>query len=210
MVKTKGPALSLEATGSVKQLISFVRTKGRNVVKASKVPKNPRSGAQRGVRAMMGFLGHAWNGQFGGPGTGWDPAANARGIAPYHAYVAENARRWQNFKAPSKNFPATEDGSFGAFLSTSVTGGVRQLVWEYQFSTVNQNGGLMFFRSTSAGAALTIDNCIHVMLLDDGLKKVFIDSPVNPGVWFINIRMFTRRGRITGPLGEFNRTVTDT
>lgn len=209
MVKTKGPALSLNATGSIKQLLSFGKTKGRSFLKKSSIPKNPRTGRQVGVRSMMGFLGNSWNNQVAGPGSGWDPIANEEGFAPYHAYVQANARRWNTFQAPGQDFPILEDDAFSSFIFFLYTGGVRSIQSQALMITTDNNWGWVRFLSTTSGFATAVDNCIGVTLLDVGGTTIVVDTPVAAGSYFMNTRLFSEHGLLSPEQGEVAVTVTN-
>jgi len=51
MAKAKGPLMSIEASGSIKKTLTFSTWKGRNVVKNTPHPHNPKTDAQMGIRA---------------------------------------------------------------------------------------------------------------------------------------------------------------
>lgn len=55
MAVVKGPLMSIDATGPVGKTIVMSHWKGRNVVRKLVKPKNPRSGLQKGMRAMFQF-----------------------------------------------------------------------------------------------------------------------------------------------------------
>lgn len=56
MAVVKAPLLSLDASGSVAEAITFSKWKGRNYVRQLVKPSNPNSGLQVGVRAGLRFV----------------------------------------------------------------------------------------------------------------------------------------------------------
>ena len=46
MVRVYGPAMSLDASGTLAETITFTKWKGRNVLRQRVIPTNPKTGPQ--------------------------------------------------------------------------------------------------------------------------------------------------------------------
>ena len=57
--KVGGPLLSVEASGTVAQTLTFLRSRGNNVVRARVIPTNPQTMAQSQARIVLSFNGEA-------------------------------------------------------------------------------------------------------------------------------------------------------
>lgn len=102
MAKLGGPLMSMSASGTVGNIITFATWKGRPYVRTRVIPSNPKSAAQLGVRAMMTFLSQQWAGLSTANKATWDVAADARKVSPFNAFVAANQGFWRDHLAPGK------------------------------------------------------------------------------------------------------------
>lgn len=59
MAKVTGPLLSLDASGSVADTMTFSKWKGRNYVRQRVTPSNPKTADQLAVRSILGTLAKA-------------------------------------------------------------------------------------------------------------------------------------------------------
>jgi len=105
MVKIKAPMMSLDAAGSLGNAIVFSTWKGQPYVRANVSPKNPKSAAQTGIRAMLSFLSPEWKNLTAEQQATWAELAAAKNQSPINAYIAYNVQRWRTFKGPTKAYP---------------------------------------------------------------------------------------------------------
>lgn len=105
MVKLTGPGLATKATGGLADALIFSSSKGRAYLKTKRKPKQPRTGAQIGMRAMMKFLAPAWSLTPGRDPTTWSDLATEAAISPFNAYLGYNLERWRNADPPTINYP---------------------------------------------------------------------------------------------------------
>ena len=59
MAKVGGPLLSVEASGTVARTLTFLRSRGNNVVRARVIPTNPQTMPQSQARIVLSFNGEA-------------------------------------------------------------------------------------------------------------------------------------------------------
>ena len=108
MVKLNGPMMSMDASGTIGDTITFSKWKGRSYARQRVIPSNPQTGPQTGIRAMMKFLSQQWKGLTAPNKATWVITAAQTAISPFNAYCAFNVNRWRSFKGPSKETPADE------------------------------------------------------------------------------------------------------
>jgi len=99
-----GPLFSLEAHGSLGDVITYARLGRTNYTKVHFSPANPKSPGQIGIRCMTKFLTQIWSelsdnmqAQFQQLGETWN-------LKPYHAYLKFNLQRWTGHEMPIVDF----------------------------------------------------------------------------------------------------------
>lgn len=210
MVKVFGPALSLDASGTIGDAIVFSKWKGRHYIRERVIPANPRSGLQVGFRSMFGFLAAAWDALSAADKDTYNDIADSMAISPFNAYVRFNQRRWRNFKAPSNATPATETGSVGTFTAgtPAATGGVASVTIDWTIDNVlGDNWGLMIFKG-STGFNTALSNCVAVRWSADANPQSWLDSPLDAATYYYNTRLFTDDGVLGAELGEISAAAT--
>jgi len=198
MVKTKGPAHSLKASGKLADALVFAQTNRTPYVKKHAAPANPRSPTQVSSRAMVAFLAQQWKNLSPADMATWFDRATQRKIANYHAYMAANAVRWRTTRWPSKQDPATETPPAPTFAN---------MVMYPTFRTANMRvikpagaipWGLTVHRSTSSGFSWQRSNMIHVILQDVDADVWWYDRDLLPGTYYYRIKAFNASGLEAG------------
>jgi len=85
--------MSLDASGTIAGAITFSKWKGRNYVRQTVVPANPRSGLQTGMRSSMKFLTQVYAAIGAGPQGHWKDVADPLAITALNAMVRLNQAR---------------------------------------------------------------------------------------------------------------------
>ncbi len=100
-----GPLFSLEAHGSLGDVITYARLGRTNYSKIHFTPANPQSDKQIRRRVMTGWLTRTWSvltelekANFNGMAAAWN-------LSPYHAWLKFNSQRWTTNLMPAKSFP---------------------------------------------------------------------------------------------------------
>jgi len=209
MALVTAPLLSLDASGKVADAIVFSKWKGRNYVRSLVKPANPRSGGQVSMRAMMKFLSQQWDGLSTADKATWEARADQSIVSPFNAYVSLNLRRWRSFTTPTKVDPAAEVGLVATVGTQTVTGGVRQVTISTDISVgLESNWGTLIFKGLT-GFSTSFSNLIAVNLNQVlTTPATFVDSPLVPGTYFYNFRLFTDDGVIGVEEGEDSGVVT--
>jgi len=208
MVKTYGPCLSFDASGSIGKTITFGKWKGRNYARKLVVPANPKSALQVSSRAMMRFLSQAWTSVGSTPKGSWDDRAATTNISPFNAFVSANARRWREFQPPSQTDPAPETGDVPVLTLDSATGGESYIDVEFTVTTLNDLWGIILFRSPTGTFSTSRANAIRIIPVTDTGTLVYTDSGLDAGTYYYDARAFTTEGVLGDEEGEVDGTAT--
>lgn len=207
MVKLAGPAMSLQASGTIAKTITYGTWKGRPYCRSRVVSANPKSGGQTGMRSMFRFLTQQWASVIAGDQATWEDRAAAAAIAPFNAYVSYNMFRWRNFLAPSQAFPEVETPFSGTLGAQSIAAGVRSMTVTQAITGAGNGWGLAFFRSTSTGFASAFSNLVRVLPFSGTDDIVFVDTPLAAGDYFYLIRSISDDGALGAEGAELTDTV---
>lgn len=208
MVKVNAPALSLDASGSLAGSLVFSKWKGRNYVRSLVRPSNPQSGGQVGVRSMFRFLTQQWAALTSFDHATWEDRAEDAAISPFNAYVSYNQFRWRNFLAPTQDYPEAETAFSGTLGAATAAAGVRSITVTQPVTAPGNGWGVAFFRAAATGFATAFDNLVRVLPFDGTNDIVFVDTPLEPGTYYYNLRTITDDGALGAELGEVSDTVT--
>jgi hypothetical protein len=208
MAIVKGPAMSLDASGSLAGAVVFSKWKGRNYVRQLVTPANPKSGAQTGFRASMKFLSQNWAGLTAGNKATWLDRANDMIVSTFNAFTSYNQLRWRNFLTPSKEDPAAEISTPATAATGAAVAGVRMATVTLTDSVTAPDWGYILFRSTVTGFTPALSNAIAIVPWDVAGATVYVDTPLDPGTYYYRSKGFNDDG-IAGALDiEFSVTIT--
>lgn len=183
MVRLYGPLMSLDASGTLADAVTFSKWKGRNYARQRVIPSNPQSGPQVSVRAMMKALSQAWDGLTGGNKATWQDRADQTIISAFNAFCSYNLSRWSTFKAPSKVDPATEVGAAPSAPTTTVTAGVNELQLSIADGATPPDWFWLIFRSTSTGFTPSFSNLVAVVP-KTATPTVYLDTGLETGTTY--------------------------
>ena len=208
MAIVKGPAMSLDASGSLAGAIVFSKWKGRNYIRQLVTPANPRSGAQTGFRSSMKFLAQNWAGLTDAEKATWLDRASDMIVSTFNAFTSYNQLRWRNFLTPSQEDPAAEVSTPATAPTGAAVAGVRMATVTLTDSGTAPDWGYLLFRSESTGFTPAISNAIALFPWDVAGATVYIDTPLDPATYYYRSKGFNDDG-IAGALDiEFNVTIT--
>jgi len=208
MVKVAGPALSLDASGSIAGIMTFSKWKGRPYVRSLVRPSNPRSGGQVGVRSMFKFLAQNWAGIGAAPKATWEDRADQKIVSPFNAFMSYNQARWRDFLAPSDSDPAAATDTPATTGVITTAAGVRSATLTIPITSADDGWGVLAFRGTPTGFSTAFDNLIGVGLIDGTADVTIVDTPLDPGTYYYNFREFTLDGQLGAELGEESVVIT--
>jgi len=207
MVRVNGPAMSLEASGSLAGAIVFSKWKGRPYVRELVKPANPKSGGQVGIRSMLRFLSQDWKNLSSADHTTWQAKAAAKVISQFNAFMGTNVYRYRDFLAPSQQDPATGAGTLSTLGTLAAVAGVRSITVTQPITTAADGWGVMFFRSLTSTFDGTYDKMKRIGKISGTAAVVFVDSPLSPGTYYYEVRSFTKQGQLGPASTEVNATV---
>jgi hypothetical protein len=178
MVKLTGPMMSIDASGTFADTLTFSKWKGRNYARQRVIPENPKSAMQLGVRAMMRFLATEWTNLIAGEQDDYDAEAATRNISAYNAYISQNLNRWQMSMGPSKNYPAEEASEELTVTTLTTTGGEGHVTVTATPSGGTAIWGIAIYRDIAEITSPSWANCVHVIPADGANAVTWVDSPL--------------------------------
>jgi hypothetical protein len=187
MVKLAGPMMSLSASGTIGNAITFATSKGRPYARIRVIPANPKTGPQIGMRAMMRFLSQQWTELTTVQKATWEVRAKATNISPFNAYTAYNMARWRHFTGPSKDDPAAEISTAPAAPTTTISVGVRQLQLSIADGAQLPDWGWLIFRSTTTDFTPAYSNLVQIVP-KTASPTVYIDAGLDPVEYFYRVK----------------------
>ena len=100
-----GPLFSLEAHGSLGDVITYARLGRTNYSKIHFTPANPQSDKQIRRRVMTGWLTQTWSVLTESEKANFNDMATSWNLSPYHAWLKFNSQRWTSNLMPAKSWP---------------------------------------------------------------------------------------------------------
>jgi hypothetical protein len=182
MARTTAPLFSLDASGTIANAIVFSKWRGRQYVRRHSVPKNPRTPAQMGIRAMMKFLGQIYQTYKAEIDSGYAEPAAAANVSPFNSYVAYNLRRWRQMQGPTYRYPA-EVTAFSTTITQVLDGGPRNVLVTAVPSDDAYLWAVAIFRGTEAIATVNWNLCVAVLPITTDDPVTFTDGPLVPGTY---------------------------
>jgi hypothetical protein len=208
MVKVNAPALSLSASGKLAGAMVFASWKGRPYVRELVIPANPKTGPQKGIRAMMKFLSQYWKTLTTANKATWDALATQTTISPFNAYMAYNMSRWRRFLAPSKVNPATEVSTGLTVTTITATGAIHQCTVTITPSAGTNIWAFAIFRSPTGTFDGVFSNCIAIVDANAANPVSHVDTPLVAGTYYYSARIINIDGKLGTESSEATGTVT--
>lgn len=205
MVKVYGPMMSLDASGTLSDAVTFSKWKGRSYVRERTIPSNPQTGPQTGRRAMLSFLSKQWQTIPAVTQTTWQPVADELNASLFNAYLHINMRRWHNFKGPDIAWPITETGPDGTLAKTpTATWEENRIELSAQLITLGINWGISIYASTSPGLTTSVANCFMLQRMADTIAHTWYWTPPLRTTWYFNTRLFSTSAHFAAQGTEFD------
>ena len=207
MVKVSAPAMSLEASGKLGGALVFSKWKGRAYIRSLVTPANPKSGPQKGVRAMMKFLSQAWAALAAGTKADWQDRADQTTISTFNAFIGYNMNRWRRFLTPTQLDPATEASTALTVSAITATAAIRQITLSLTPSGATNIWGFAIFRSPTGTFDGVFSNCIAAVPANAGNAISYVDTPLEAGTYYYSARIFNIDGKVGAESTEATATV---
>jgi len=194
MAIVKGPAMSLDASGSLAGAVVFSKWKGRNYIRQLVTPANPKSGSQTGFRMSMKFLAQIWAGLTAGNKATWEARSSDMIVSPFNAFTSYNQLRWRNFLTPTKEDPAAMASAAATAATGAAVAGVRMATVTLTDTGTPPDWGYQLFRSTLTGFTPGISNCIANVPWSGAATTDYVDTPLDPDTYYYRSRGFNDDG----------------
>jgi len=209
MVRLYGPLMSLDASGTIADAVTFSKWKGRNYARQRVIPANPQSGGQMGMRCMLSGLAKAWASLTALQKSYWDDLGKASSISPFNAWVKFNQLRWRQQKGPVINpTDVTADDTLSEDGARTAVGGPKCV--NITVNVLHVNSGLMYIlhRLVAGGNPAAVTNAVHVWCpIADG-AYTWVDSPLDAGAYIYKCSRVTMQGQLALGTIEFTGTAT--
>jgi len=160
MVKVHAPMMSLSASGTLGDAITFASWKGRAYVRERVIPSNPKTGAQIGRRAMFRFLTQDWVNVIAGERATWQDIADQLVASPFNAYVSSNMAFWHNFLTPTRATPATRTGTPSDNALTAAVWQENRIKLSLAGAALGDASGIAIFAALGAAVTPAVGNCV--------------------------------------------------
>ncbi len=207
MARTTGPLMSMGASGTIGNTMTFSSWKGRSYVRRTVIPANPQSPAQVAVRAMLTFLSQAWKSLTSVNQATWNVSAQNQQLSPFNAFVQDNARRWTTGEFPSQATPPTA-ATNSAALSLIATSGQASANL-----SLTQTGGsnlwaVAIYRSTTTSFSPTRNACIAIVPWSGSGTLNWQDTGLTAGTYYYRAIAADTSGNQSAPSAAESATAT--
>jgi len=162
MVKVYGPMMSLDASGTLADAITFSKWKGRQYARERVIPSNPKSGAQVGRRSMFRFLTQLWASVGDADQATWQDLADQLVASPFNAYISDNMVDWHNFLCPSEATPATRAGTPSDNALTAAVWEENRVKLSLAGSALGDAWGIIIFAKEGGAVTPAVGNAVLV------------------------------------------------
>jgi len=161
MARTTGPLLSMDASGSVGNALTFAKWKGRNYVRRYAVPSNPQSTGQESIRSGMALYTAVYKNQTANVTSAFQAKAESEKYSVINAFISSGLNAWKSSILILAN--GAERGTWTSSGSVSVTGSAQQrgITWSWTESlTGTQTGAILLVRK-AADPGTTTQYAVH-------------------------------------------------
>jgi len=209
MVKLSGPCMSLGASGTLADAITFSSWKGRPYARERVIPSNPKSGMQTGLRAMMSGLSKHWADMSAVEQAYWDDRAKAAVISNFNALIGFNMSRWKQATGPVVNpLDLTANGTLPEAGAGSATGGPSCMTIAQIVVAVNDGWLFVLHSATNQNFTATISNAVKAWGIKAAGTLTWVHSPIAAGVHYYKCSRVTKDGQLAIGVTEFSGTAT--
>jgi len=194
--------MSLGASGTLADAITFSIWKGRPYVRERVIPSNPKSGAQIGRRAMLKFLSQYWTILATADKATWQDLADEIVASPFHAYIKQNLEYWHNFLSPSQVIARAQVGAGSNRAITTCAWEENRIKISTTATIANQYWGIIYFASLTTPIVEAVGKAIIVELDIDLLARDTFWTPPSVATWYFDSMTFSDDGVLSAAGGE--------
>lgn len=206
MATTKGPLMSLDASGSVADTITFSKWKGRNYVRELVIPANPKTGLQTGVRATFKFITQVWASLSATIQGNWADLAKANAVTPLNEMIRDNQTRGRQDFGMKQDPTVAEGAVEAAPVGGAAAAQPKSLKLTWTDSVGADDWCTEIYMSTTAGFTPSPANLIAILPHGD---QVFTVTGLETGTTYRFRIRGNEKGGTAGTLAaEFSGTPT--
>lgn len=194
MVKVFAPMMSLDASGTLGDAVTFSKWKGRNYVRERVIPSNPKSGAQVGRRAMFKFLSQHWTDCDTAEKATWQDIADAIVASPFNAFLKDNMEYWHNFLTPTQDAARSLVGNGSDNAITSAAWEENRVKLVIDGTGLAQSWGIAIFAKLAGAVTPAVGNCVIIEVDSTVATHAFYWTPPSLGRWYFDSITFSVTG----------------
>lgn len=127
MAKITAPILSLGASGTIADTITFSKWKGRPYARQRVIPANPKSTAQTATRSVFTFSSDVWRYWPAGAKEAWELYAQNSRITPRNGFMGQNISALRSQTDLLQMVISTSAGSGLVAAGLSLAAGANQI-----------------------------------------------------------------------------------
>jgi len=196
MARTYSPLLSLDASGTIANSLTFSKWKGRNYVRTRVTPANPQSQSQWGMRSMMKALSQVWASLSEARQNAWEELADAESVSKFNAFVSFNLKRHRDGVGPRPEpspAPVTITNKISTTLA-SVAG--RNVSVMITMGGATQAWLAEVFMASTTGFVPAWSNCRLVLPCEGLTSAAGTIGPLDPGTYYLRYKLVAVHGAL--------------
>jgi len=186
--------MSLGASGTLADAITFSIWKGRPYVRERVIPSNPKSGAQVGRRSMFTFLAQAWDAILTADKATWQDLADEIVCSTYNAQMKLNLQDWHNFLTPSMTFARARTGTPSDNVLTAAAWEENRIKLTLAGTALGDAWGIVIFAKEAGAVTPAVGNAINVSLETTIASHDIFWTPPTVATWHFNSIAFADDG----------------
>jgi hypothetical protein len=202
MVKVFAPMMSLDASGTLGNAVTFSKWKGRNYVRERVIPSNPKSEGQTGRRAMFRWLTQNWAALGSADKATWQDLADQIIASPFNAFVKWNMETWHNYLAPFKTPDDLRSNTPSDRALSAAAWEENRIKLSSTATTANAQWGIIYFASLTTPVVESVGKAIIVELDEDILARDTFWTPPTVDTWYFDSIAFSDDGKKAAAGGE--------
>ncbi len=206
MAVVKGPLMSMDARKSVGKTITFTHWKGRNTIRKTVKPHNPKSGLQTGMRAGVRFMSQAYKNLSATTKTRWSNLYKTKKITGLNSMLRFNQPRVrQNLGifSDNTNTPAAAEA---APTSPVATAQPKSVSISWVDSAGANDYGTLIYMSVTTGFTQDVSNL--QVIVPHGVQKFVIAKLITGTPYFFLLRGTANEGTLGTLTAQITATPT--
>jgi hypothetical protein len=205
MASVKGPLMGLDASGTVAGTITFSKWKGRNYVRQTVRPANPKTAAQQSVRAVTKFVAQNYTHLNTAQKAAYATLAKPSNITAMNAFV-RNAQGMRIQNTALLQDPTLAPGAAPAAPTAPAAVGHRgQITVTWTDSAAADKYTNYIYASQTNGFTASQANLVAVV--GNGVQT-WTYMGLKPGVWYFLIKCGSTSGVFSPATAQVTGTAT--